>query len=266
MDISLAYSPCPNDTFMFGGVALKKLSLPNYSITTHLHDIESLNQYALLSTYDITKVSFHCYLLVSQMYSLLQVGSALGYGCGPVLVSKRKIYKNDLPHCLISVPGELTTANLLLKLFAPEAKNKKYISYDKIIPSIISDETDCGIIIHESRFLFNRYGLVQIKDLGQWWENTTHCPIPLGAIVIRKELKNIAVNFEKLLLESITMAQTHVDTIMPYISKNAQEMDRSILEKHIKTYVNDFSLNLGIKGQKAVSKLEEMAQQNGIIQ
>lgn len=266
MKISLAYSPCPNDTFMFHGLAKKIITISGYDLQTNIHDIETLNAFALRHKYDITKLSFFSLLLVSDTYKLLPVGAALGFGCGPVLVAKKPISQEDLVGCTIAVPGELTTANLLLKLYAPRAMNKKYVRYDEVMPSIIKSQADCGVIIHESRFLFKKQGLSMVTDLGSWWEETTGCPIPLGAVAVKKDLpEEFVTRFTQALRQSIIQAQEKPGKTMSYIKKHAKELDPDILNRHIHTFVNEFSLDLGEQGMQAIRCLQEEARKQGII-
>lgn len=258
MPISLAYSPCPNDTFMFHAIAAKVLELPQNSIEISLHDIETLNKFAILGKYDITKLSFHAFLHVSEVYELLDVGAALGYGCGPILVSKERIDSKNLTDCIISVPGEFTTANLLMKLYAPDVKNKIYLPYDQVIQSVLNGKSDCGLIIHESRFVFENYGLRKIIDLGEWWERENDCPIPLGGFAIKKSLgRKTATDLEYLLRKSIAYSTQNSDEAMMYVRENAQELEFEVIRKHIKTFVNNFSLELGIEGKKTLQILKE---------
>ncbi len=266
MDLTLAYSPCPNDTFMFYGISSGKLTIPDYTIQTHLHDIETLNAFALEGKYHITKLSFHCYFYVSQKYDLLPVGAALGYGCGPVLVSSKTITKDQIAQQKIAVPGKYTTAHLLLKLYAPEAQNKIFVPYDQIISSIKEGKADCGVIIHESRFLFEQFGLKKITDLGQWWEEETKLPIPLGAIAIKKELTaKLEKRFQQLLIQSIDQSTQNPEKAMPYITQHAKELKSEVLHKHINTFVNKFSRELGKEGREAIETLKTMIQTRGGI-
>ncbi len=181
MKLTLAYSPCPNDTFMFRDLAEGAESLEGHDIEVHLHDVETLNSMALESTYDISKVSFAAWLRVDARYELLRAGAALGFGCGPLVVSRRALQHDDLAQCRIAVPGELTTAHLLLRLWAPQARDKVFVPYDRIIPLVAGGAADCGVIIHEGRFVYPQAGLKCLVDLGEWWERETKLPVTLGA-------------------------------------------------------------------------------------
>ncbi len=260
MNLTLAYSPCPNDTFIFNSIANGTLRLPGHSITTSLLDIESLNSSAVAGIYDITKMSFHCMLQVADQYELLSVGAAVGYGCGPLLVAKKIGVLDDSSTCRVAVPGELTTANMLLKLYAPDLRSKTFMRYDHILPALLRDEVDCGVIIHETRFLYEQYGLELIVDLGRWWETTTVCPVPLGCLAIKKELAaDLAEPFEHLVRESVGKARSNPAAALPYIKQHARELDEEVLSRHIATFVNDFSLELGEDGRRAVEKLRELS-------
>ncbi len=264
--LSMAYSPCPNDTFMFCDVAEGTLASSGYNVTVHLHDVETLNRLALAATYDLTKVSFRTYLLIREQYQLLNVGAALGFGCGPLLVAKRPIPISELPRCRVVIPGELTTAHLLLQLWAPGMHLKTFVPYDQIMAQVLNDKADCGVIIHESRFAYQAAGLTCLADLGQWWEQKTGHPIPLGCIVARKSLETRAIaQIEDLLRQGIQRSLANPEHTAAYVGRNAQETDASIHARHISMFVNEFSLNLGEVGHAAVAKLEEMARGAGFI-
>ncbi len=266
MKLSLAFSPCPNDTFMFHGIATGGLSLRDHEIEVHLHDIETLNELALEGTYDITKMSFHAHLLASHRYRLLNAGAALGFGCGPLLVTARPMSREAVLDGRIAIPGELTTAHLLFRLWAPQARNKVFTTYDRIMAMVASGEVDGGVIIHEGRFLFREAGLHQVVDLGEWWEETTRLPIPLAGIAVRRSLpEGLADEFDDLLRQSIRDARSAGAGCLPYIRQHAQEMDEEILRKHIDTFVNEQSLGLGSDGVAAVARLEEMARRAGVV-
>lgn len=265
--LTLGYSPCPNDTFMFHALATGGLTLPGQTFSIRLEDVETLNQLALAATLDISKMSFHAWLRVRENYRLLASGAALGRGCGPILVTRKKLTRADLPDCRIVLPGELTTAHLLFQLYAPEAANKTFVSYESILPQLDSGAADCGVIIHENRFTFAAAGFHAIADLGDWWEQETSLPIPLGCIAIRKSLgENLAHQVESLIRESIATATANPTATHEYVHTHAQEISAAVLDKHIATFVNEFSLDLGDEGQKAVAELERRARNAGICQ
>ncbi len=266
MNLSMGYSPCPNDTSMFHDIATGLLERHGFAVSTHLHDVETLNRLALSTAYDITKISFHTYLLVQEHYQLLNAGAALGFGCGPLLVSRIPIAPADIARYRIAVPGELTTAHLLLRLWAPEARQKMFTSYDRVMELLRAGEVDCGILIHESRFVYQQAGLFCVQDLGQWWEQETGQPIPLGCIVARKTLGDTVITeFEALLRKSIIHSRAHPEESARYVREHAREMDATVMKKHIDMFVTDFSVDLGEAGHKAIAVLASMARQAGVI-
>lgn len=267
MRLSFAYSPCPNDTFMFYDVAAGNLRLPDHRIGVCMDDVETLNRLAIEGRFDVTKVSFHAYLMIQDQYELLSSGAALGFGCGPLVVSKRDLSSSDLPRARFAIPGELTTANMLLRLWRPEATNTICARYDEIMGMVTGGEADAGVIIHEGRFTYAEAGLRQVVDLGRWWEEETRMPIPLGCIVARKDLgPSLIARVDALLRQSIANALTDPSKSRDYVRQHAQEMATEVIEKHIHTFVNDFSLDLGEQGRLAVAKLQEMARRSGIVQ
>ena len=266
MKLTVACSPCPNDTFMFHDLASGDLALSDRRIEVQLHDVETLNRMALAGTFDVTKVSFHTYLLVRQQYQLLSVGAALGFGCGPVVVSRGGIGPGEIVGARVAVPGKLTTAHLLLELWEPRITDKVFVRYDKVIEMVAGGEVDAGVIIHEGRFVYEQAGLELVADLGLWWQGQTQLPIPLGGIVARKSLgKKVISEFEALLRQAITNSMANPEATREYVLKHAVEMDSDILDEHIKTFVNDYSLDLGGEGRAAVAEMRQRAQGAGII-
>ncbi len=254
--LTLGFSPCPNDTFIFFALVCKKVPSPTV-FNLIIEDVETLNQKALVGELDVSKLSFGVFGHVLDLYELLPVGAALGFGCGPILVAQKEI---DLSQAKVAVPGLYTTAYLLLSIYAPELKKILPMRYDQIIPAVISGEVDAGLIIHESRFVYQKYGLKKIVDLGQWWEKETNTPIPLGGIFVKRVL---SAKFKRSLVnaisESLSYAKRHFKEALPYIKKYAQEVSEEIIEKHIKTYVNEFTENLGKEGLNAVRQLLKKA-------
>lgn len=261
--LKLGFSPCPNDTFIFHAMTHSLVETGRYRFAPLIADVEELNSMAMKGETDITKLSFHAYLRLKDDYSLLSSGSALGFGCGPLVVSRdRRICENSL----IAVPGELTTACLLLKLWMPGAKNLVFTRFDNIIPGVASGEFDAGVIIHEGRFIYRKSGLEKVIDLGEWWEKETGSPIPLGCITIRKSLgEQVRKDVETIIRSSVRYAFRHRTSSREFIKSHAQEMDDAVIDAHIDLYVNDFSVNLGEKGISAVETLESMARDRGII-
>jgi 1,4-dihydroxy-6-naphthoate synthase len=254
--LTIGYSPCPNDCFIFGAIALGKIDTQNIDFDIHLGDVEALNQAAVKQSYDITKLSFHALAYLTRHYILLNSGSALGFGVGPLLISKKEIDKNDITsinQLSIAVPGKLTTANFLLSLAYPDAKNKTEVLFSDIETKVLSGEYDAGLIIHENRFTYQAKGLKKIIDCGEYWEQLIHAPIPLGGIVLKRSLDlKLMQKVDALILESINYAYAHPAEIMPYVRLHAQEMDETVMKRHIDLYVNDYSKTLGDSGKKAI--------------
>lgn len=263
--LDIAFSPCPNDTFIFHAMLHGLVDTGRLSFNAIINDIEELNKNAVQNKFDITKLSFFAYLKLKKDYELLDAGSALGFNCGPLLVCKNPDI--DLKRSLIAIPGELTTANLLLNLWNPKIKNTVITRFDNILSGVKTKKFDAGLIIHESRFVYKNYGLKKIVDLGHWWEQTTGHPIPLGCIVLKKN-KNLTIlkkKIETIIQDSIKFAFNNKNASTQFIKANAQELDDKIIEEHINLYVNNFSLSLGKKGRKAIKTLEEMAKWEKII-
>ncbi|MDP6545447.1 MAG: 1,4-dihydroxy-6-naphthoate synthase [Phycisphaerae bacterium] len=266
MKLTVAYSPCPNDTFMFHDLASGKLTMPDRRIEVQLHDVETLNRMALAGTFDVTKVSFHTYLLVRKQYQLLSVGAALGFGCGPLVVSNGSIAASEIAGARVAVPGKLTTAHLLLELWEPRITNKVFVRYNKVMDMVAGGEVDAGVIIHEGRFVYEQAGLELLSDLGLWWQEQTQLPIPLGGIVARKSLgKETISRFESVLREAIGNSMADPAGTREYVLQHAAEMDSNVLDEHIKAFVNDYSLDLGDEGRSAVAEMRQRAQAAGII-
>lgn len=267
IQLNIAYSPCPNDTYAYYGIMSGKIALDNYPITIHHHDIETLNELAFKGTYEISKMSFFAWLKLKAKYRLLNAGNAMGFGCGPILISKNNnISAENLTSLRIVLPGELTTANLLFSLYSPKSKNKIFTTYDKIFSTINEGKADCGVVIHESRFIFEKEGFYKVCDLGEWWETATGLPIPLGAVGIRNDMPNdLDSKIETIVRKSLDTSKREPLLALPYIKRMAIEMDDQVIKKHIETFVNSFTYDLGEIGIKSVRKLEEMAHIAGII-
>jgi len=262
----LGYSPCPNDTFIFNGLANGLVHLPDHEVRPQLHDVETLNRMALDSALDVSKLSFFAWLRVKDRYRLLSSGGALGFGCGPVVVALRKLTQADMAACRIVLPGEWTTAHLLFRMWAPQAGDRFFVPYDRIFETLTSGQADCGVIIHESRFTYQQSGFRQVVDLGAWWEASTGMPVPLGCIAAHSRIdKDLADQVDQAIYRSIVLAREDPRAALPYIRAHAQEMTTEVLDAHIHTFVNEFSLDLGTRGRAAVATLEEKARQTGII-
>lgn len=266
-DISIGFSPCPNDTFIFYALMHEKIQNDEYHFKQTVEDVETLNQMALGSKLDVTKVSCHVLGHIRDEYCLLRSGGAMGRGCGPLVVAREKCDINDLVGKKIAIPGRHTTAFLLLRLHNPAfGDNVIFMPFDKIMESVKNGEADAGVIIHESRFTYHVYGLHEVLDLGEWWENDTGLPIPLGAIVAKRELGvDVVGGIERLVKASIEYAFLHKHEAMPYIKKHAQEISVDVIGKHIDLYVNEFSLDIGNEGRNAIKKLIDMAEERGIF-
>ena len=255
MKITLGFSPCPNDTFMFDALVHSKIDVEGLDFEVVMEDVEALNQRALRQDLDVTKLSYHAFLHCAQDYVLLKSGSALGKNCGPLLIQK----KGNLAltsDSKIAIPGKNTTANLLLSIAFPHLQNKVEMLFSDIEQAVTDVEVDAGLIIHENRFTYQEKGLEKIQDLGEFWEKETGLPIPLGGIVVKRDLPlEIQKKVQRVLKRSIQYAFDFPKSAKEYIRCYAKEMDEQVMYKHIKLYVNDFSLDLGVEGRQAVEEI-----------
>lgn len=264
--LSLGYSPCPNDTFIFYGLIHGKVPCPEVEFIEQLEDVETLNQLALKSQLDLTKISYHAFGHLREDYVLLRSGGALGRGCGPLIVATENTSMAKLRGKKIAIPGQLTTANLLLQLYSEGYEDILILPFDQIMNAVEKGQADAGVIIHESRFTYQQYGLKQILDLGQWWEEESGHPIPLGGILAKRSLGATLINqIDSALRQSIEYAYAHPQEPQNYIKQYAQELDDEVTRNHIGLYVNDFSLDLGDEGVQAVKSLLNRAEERGII-
>ncbi|MDP4209739.1 MAG: 1,4-dihydroxy-6-naphthoate synthase [Bacteroidota bacterium] len=260
MKLNIGFSTCPNDTFMFDAMVNGRIDTEGLQFDPVLADIENLNQYALAAELDVLKISYAAYPGVSEHYQILNSGSALGYANGPLLVSKHKIYPDEVNDLRVAIPGENTTANLLLSIAYPEIKQKKVYLFSDIEEVVLSGEADAGLLIHENRFTYQDRGLKLIIDLGTWWEKETGLPIPLGGIMVKRTLPQTTKEIvNRVLFNSVSFAMEHPSAGMDYIKHHAQSMKDDVVQKHIKLYVNDYSLNLGNKGREAIDGFFERA-------
>jgi 1,4-dihydroxy-6-naphthoate synthase len=263
--LTLGFSPCPNDTFIFHALIKGLVSSP-CRLTERLEDVETLNRLVLAGALDLSKVSYHLLGHVRDSYCLLRSGGALGRGCGPLLVAKEEISTSRLRGLPVAVPGEYTTASLLLRMFDPGFSKLVYMPFHEIMPRVVAGEVAAGVIIHESRFTCQEYGLVKLLDLGEWWESATGLPIPLGGIVARRSLGRELISLlDRALGASVSHAFANPDASVEYIRSNSQEMSEEVCAAHIGLYVNDFSLDLGDEGERAVACLMERAAAAGVI-
>lgn len=266
MNLNLCFSTCPNDTFMFDALVNGKLDSKGYSFNIHLADIDELNRLAMDGTPDITKISFNAFAQVSENYQLLTAGSALGKGVGPLVVSRRLIYPDEIKHARIAIPGLETTANMLFSIAYPDAVNKKVYIFSDIEEAIVSNEVDAGLIIHENRFTYEKKGLKKIVDLGAFWEAHTGLPIPLGGIAIKKNLPDrVKMHINSLMKQSVEYAFAHPKEPYSYVKKYAQSMDEEVMYKHIQLYVNKYSIDLGEDGRNAILELYSKSFKLGLI-
>ncbi|MDO8994099.1 1,4-dihydroxy-6-naphthoate synthase [Daejeonella sp.] len=296
MKLSLGFSPCPNDTFIFDAMIHQKIDTEGLNFDVVYDDVETLNQKAFRTDLDITKLSYHAYAYLTENYVLLHAGSALGFGVGPLLICENEDYistdnlqnlrsqssdfrpqtsdfrpqTSDLrpqtSDLRIGIPGKYTTANFLLSLAFPEAKNKIEMKFFEIESALLNHQIDMGVIIHENRFTYQEKGLKKIIDLGEFWENLTQGPIPLGGIMIKRDLpEEIKQKVNRIIRRSVEYAFDHPESGMDFICSLSQEMSTEVIKKHIDLYVNKFSIDLGEPGRKAVQTFFEEAHKVGII-
>lgn len=265
LKIDTAFSPCPNDTFIFHAMLHGLVDVKKFYFKSYISDVEDLNNKAFIGRYKLTKLSFHAYLLLKNRYSILNSGAALGFKCGPLLIAKENL--KNIERMNIAIPGKYTTANLLLKLWNPNIINTTITSFDKIIEGVRDGLFDAGLIIHEGRFVYSKFNLIKIIDLGEWWEKETDLPIPLGCIALRMDLdmNNIKEEINEILKASIEYALINGDDSKEFIKSHANILDDRVIKEHINLYVNSFTVELGNKGEKAIQTLEEMARWRGII-
>ncbi len=267
MKVSLGFSTCPNDTFMFDALVNKRIDTKGIEFELLMGDIKELNELAFASRLDVTKLSYHAYAHVLKDYQLLDAGSALGHNCGPLLISATKMQHDSLNSQLkIAIPGEFTTANLLFSVAYPHLKNKEILLFHEIEEAVQCGKVDIGLIIHENRFTYKEKGLHKVVDLGEYWEGTYRHPIPLGGIVAKRSLGIQKIKtINALISQSIQYAFDKPSESAAFILEHAQEMDAEVVKQHISLYVNMFSIDLGTKGRAAVQKLFEVGIETGIF-
>ena len=268
MKLSLGFSPCPNVCFMLDAIVNRRVHLEGLELSVHLADVEALNEAALAGQAQITKVSYHAYAQCTRRYVLLDAGSALGRNCGPLLISKRPISVQEAAEgsLSIAIPGKYTTANFLLGLAFPRAQNKTELVFSGIETALLREEYDARLIIHENRFTYEANGLKKIIDLGEFWERETGLPIPLGGIVISRLLPDeVKHRVNRVLRRSVEYALANRSASLPFVRRHAQEMSEEVMYKHIDLYVNEYSVDLGSEGRRAVETLFEKAKATGII-
>jgi len=264
MKLTLGFSPCPNDTFIFEAMVHGRVDTEGLEFDWFLADVEELNKRAVEGSVDITKMSFHAYARTAEKYLILDSGSALGRSNGPLVVSRGQIQPYELDDALIAIPGRYTTANLLFSIFWPRATRKREYLFSDIPGAVLSGEADAGLIIHETRFTYSSMGLTMVADTGALWENLTGLPVPLGGIVISRTIEpSVASKVERTIRRSISYALSSPQESVDFIRQHASETDADVTREHIKLYVNDFSLSLGEEGRRAIEKLFAMAVEKG---
>lgn len=278
MKLNLGFSPCPNDTFIFDALIHHKIDTKGLEFEVEYHDVETLNRKAFNAELDITKLSYHAFAYAIKDYELLDAGSALGFGVGPLLISKNPEIAEaltgyagrDIPeefkNFKIGIPGKFTTANFLLGLAYPQLLNKEEFVFSDIERAVLEGDIDLGLIIHENRFTYQDKGLFKVVDLGEYWEKTTSSPIPLGGIVIQRELdRDVKLLVNQLIHESVEYAFAHPESGLAYIRSHAQEMEDAVMYKHIELYVNKFSSDLGLAGRTAIQNMFDDARRLRLI-
>ena len=268
MTLTLGFSPCPNDCFMFDAMVHRRIDLEGLDFDVRMADIEALNSAAFAGGVDITKLSFHAFAYCADDYVLLDAGSALGRNCGPLLISQRPIAPEEVAagDLRIAIPGKYTTANFLLSLAFPRATDKSECLFSDIECGVLDGRFDAGLIIHENRFTYADRGLKKIIDLGEFWESETGAAIPLGGIVISRRLPaDVRQRVNRVMRRSVEYAFANRDASLPFVRANAQAMSDEVMYKHIDLYVNEYSVDLGVDGRRAVEVLFERARNSGVI-
>ena len=266
MRLTLGFSPCPNDTFIFDAMVYNRIDTEGLTFECVIEDVEALNHRALRHELAVTKLSYHAFAYLVDAYALLESGSALGNGVGPLLIAKSLDVENTVNQSIVAIPGKYTTANFLFSLAYPHAQNKKEYVFNDIEGAVLRGDVAAGVIIHENRFTYQNHGLVKLMDLGEFWEKKTHKSIPLGGIVVRRDLPiEVQQKMERVMRRSVQYAFTNPLASYDFVAQHAQEMDESVRQKHINLYVNAFTEGLGDEGRAAVEMLFGMANERSII-
>jgi 1,4-dihydroxy-6-naphthoate synthase len=264
--LSLGFSPCPNDTFIFDALLHDKVDTEGLRFDVSMEDVEALNQKAVRGELQLTKLSYHAFAHLTDRYALLDAGSALGNNCGPLLVAQKPLTPEEIDAARIAIPGKMTTANFLLGLACPNAQNKIETLFSDIEDAVLDGRADAGLIIHENRFTYEQRGLVKIADLGEFWESGTGFPIPLGGIAVRRDVPQAVQRaFNRALRRSVEYAFAHSQDAMPFVRAHAQAMDDAVMQAHIDLYVTQYTADLGPAGRAAVHKMFELAREKGLI-
>lgn len=266
MTLSLGFSPCPNDTFIFDAMLHGRVDTEGLAFEVFMEDVEALNRRAFAGEIAVTKLSYHAFAWLTERYALLDAGSALGNNCGPLLIARRPMADAEIESAHIAIPGKMTTANFLLSLAYPDARDKHETLFSEIENAVLEEKADAGLIIHENRFTYAQKGLVKLLDLGEYWETMTGLPIPLGGIVVNKDLpKEIQQKVNRVLRRSVEYAFAHPADVMPFVREHAQAMDDAVMQAHIDLYVTNYTVDLGEKGRDAVRQMFRIAQEKGVI-
>ncbi len=267
MKLTLGFSPCPNDTFIFDAMVNGKIDTHGIEFDYVMDDVATLNAWAEQGKLDVTKLSYNTFLHTVDKYALLHSGSALGVGVGPLLIAREQLPLSNIADYKIAIPGFNTTANLLLSLAFPEGKNKTELVFHEIEQAVSDGTFDAGLIIHESRFTYQQHGLVKLIDLGDWWEQETSAAIPLGGIVIRRYFDSkLCATVDGIIRESVAYSWQRYPELAPFVTANAQEMEEDVMRKHIELYVNEYTTDLGDIGSKAIQTLFDKASAAGLLQ
>ncbi len=265
-NLRLGFSPCPNDTFIFDALLHNRVDTEGLSFEPVMEDVEALNRRAFAGELEVTKLSYHAFAHLTEHYALLHAGSALGNNCGPLLISRAPMTEAEINAARIAIPGKMTTANFLLSLAYPNAQNRHEVIFSDIENAVLRGELEAGLIIHENRFTYAQKGLVKLLDLGEYWETTTGLPIPLGGIVVRRDLPvEIQQKVNRVLRRSVEYAFAHPDEVMPFVRQHAQEMDEAVMRAHIDLYVTQHTVDLGDDGRNAVMQMFRIAQEKGVL-
>ncbi len=261
MKLSLGFSPCPNDTFIFDALVNKKIDTDGIEFDVHLEDVQTLNEWAKNDKLNLSKISYGVLPLILHNYIVLNSGGALGKGVGPLLIATSDIPTSEISNISIAIPGVNTTAHMLFSLAFPQAKNKTFLVFNEIEDAVLNGKVDAGVIIHENRFTYQQKGLAKLMDLGNYWEEKLHVPIPLGGIVASRKLdKQLQLKVDGLIKQSVEYAFKHYPELTDYIRLHAQEMSEDVMRQHIDLYVNNYSVSLENDGRNAVMKLLEVYQ------
>lgn len=266
MTLTLGFSPCPNDTFIFDAMLHGKIDTEELDFEVFMEDVEALNRRAFAGELDITKLSYHAFAHLTDRYALLHAGSALGNNCGPLLIAKTPLSDDAINAARIAIPGKMTTANFLLSMAYPSAQNKSEVLFSDIEDAVLEGRVEAGLIIHENRFTYAQKGLVKLLDLGEHWETTTGLPIPLGGIVVRRDLPEaIQQKINRVLRRSVEYAFANPEQVMPFVRAHSQSMEDVVMQAHIDLYVTQYTVDLREQGRAAVLQMFRIAREQKII-